>query len=128
MTEEEIKALRDENAALKKQLEDLQKTVAAMQEKDADAAVEAACAAGKIAPDLKASWKENILKNPAAKELLASLPVNPAFRQAYTAQDNKGDGAKTGKALLAQHAAITDPAERLAFFREHEKELIAARG
>ena len=31
MTEEEIKALRDENAALKKQLEDLQKTVAAMQ-------------------------------------------------------------------------------------------------
>ena len=128
MTEEEIKALRDENAALKKQLEDLQKTVAAMQEKDADAAVEAACAAGKIAPDLKASWKENILKNPAAKELLASLPVNPAFRQAYTAQDNKGDGAKTGKALLAQHAAITDPAERLAFFRKHEKELIAARG
>lgn len=71
-----------------------------MQEKDADAAVEAACAAGKIAPDLKASWKENILKNPAAKELLASLPVNPAFRQTYTAQDNKGDGAKPGKPCL----------------------------
>lgn len=48
MTEEEIKALQDENAALKKQLEDLQKTVAAMQEKDADAAVEAPAPPGKL--------------------------------------------------------------------------------
>ena len=127
MTEEEVKVLQDENAALKKQLEDLQKPITAMREKDADDAVEAACKEGKISPDLKASWKENLLKNPASKELLASLPVNPAFQAAYTPKDNKGETPK-GEALLASYNAIKNSSERLAFFREHEEALLAARG
>lgn len=126
MTEEEIKALQGENESLKKQLEDLQKTIDTLKEKDADAAVEAACAAGKISPEHKASWKENLLKNPESKTLLASLPVNPAFQAAYKPQDNK-DGAPKGQALLASYNAITDPDERLAFFATNEKELLAAR-
>ena len=126
MTDEEIKALQEENATLKKQLEDLQKSIDAMKEKDADATVEAACAAGKISPELKASWKENILKNPASKELLASLPVNPAFQAAYSPKDNK-DNEPKGKALLASYNAIEDPDKRLAFFRANEKEIRAAR-
>lgn len=128
MTDDEIKALQAENESLKKQIEEMKKTVSDMQEKDAAAAVEAACKEGKISPDLKASWKENLLKNPASKELLASLPVNPAFQAAYTPKDNKDGQPAQGKELLAKHAAITDPAERLAFFKKHEKDLIAARG
>lgn len=125
MTEEEIKALRTENEALKKQLENMKKAIADMQEAEADNAVEAACKGGKITPDLKASWKENILKNPDAKALLASLPVNPAFQAAYKPEDNKGDTPK-GKALLASYNAIEDPDKRLAFFQTNEKELRAA--
>lgn len=125
MTDDEIKALQEENASLKKQLEDLQKAISNMKEKDADAAVEAACAAGKISPDLKASWRENLLKNPASKTLLASLPVNPAFQEAYKPQDNK-DNAPKGKALLASYNAIEDPDKRFAFFKANEQELRAA--
>lgn len=126
MTEDEIKALQAENESLKKQLEDLQKSVSDMKEKDAEATVEAACAAGKIQPSLKASWKETLLKNPSAKELLASLPSNPAFQAAYKPEDNKDDAPK-GKALLASYNSIEDPDKRFVFFQEHEKELIAAR-
>ena len=55
MTDEEIKALQDENATLKKQLEETQKIVSDMQAKAAEDSVEAACAEGKISPDMKAS-------------------------------------------------------------------------
>ena len=50
MTDEEIKALQDENATLKKQLEETQKIVSDMQAKAAEDSVEAACAEGKIWP------------------------------------------------------------------------------
>lgn len=126
MTDEEIKALQEENTALKKQLEELQKNIASMQEKDAEESVEAACKAGQISPEMKASWKENLLKNPDAKKLLASLPVNPVFQAAYKPEDNKG-GNLQGQALLASYDAIKDPAARTAFFAKHRKELLSSK-
>lgn len=129
MTDDEIKALQAELAAIKKENEELKKSLTDMQAKAADGAVEKACEEGRISPDLKASWKEMILADPKAEILLAKLPVNPVFSQQYKAGDNKdGDGKLTGEKLLAKHASITNPAERLAFFKAHEKELIAARG
>ncbi len=126
MTDEEIKALQDENATLKKQLEETQKIVSDMQAKAAEDSVEAACAEGKISPDMKASWKETLLKNPDAKKLLASLPVNPVFQAAYKPEDNK-DGNPQGQALLASYDAIKDPAARTAFFAKHRKELLSSK-
>lgn len=130
MTDDEIKALQAQLDALKTENEELKKSLTDMQAKAADATVEKACEEGRISPDLKASWKEMILADPKAEILLAKLPVNPVFSQQYKAGDNKdGNGTKlTGEKLLAKHASITDPAERLAFFRANEKELIAARG
>lgn len=130
MTEEEIKALQAQLEALKTENEELKKSLTDMQAKAADASVEKACEEGRISPDLKASWKEMILADPKAEILLAKLPVNPVFSQQYKAGDNKdGDGTKlTGEKLLAKHASITDQAERLAFYRAYEKELITARG
>nr|DAZ73160.1 MAG TPA: hypothetical protein [Caudoviricetes sp.] len=130
MNEEEIKALQAQLEALKTENEELKKSLADMKARAADASVEKACEEGRITPDLKASWKEMILADPKAEILLAKLPVNPVFAQQYKTGDNKdGGGPKlTGEKLLAKHASITDPAERLAFFRAHEKELIAARG
>ena len=84
MTDEEIKALQDENATLKKQLEETQKIVSDMQAKAAEDSVEAACAEGKISPDMKASWKETLLKNPDAKKLLADVRRIVAEEKAKT--------------------------------------------
>lgn len=130
MTDDEIKALQAELAAIKKENEELKKSLTDMQAKAADGAVEKACEEGRISPDLKASWKEMILADPKAEILLAKLPVNPVFAQQYKAGDNNdGDRAKlTGEKLLAKHASITNPDERLKFFQENRKELIAARG
>lgn len=69
---------------------------------------------------MKASWKETLLKNPDAKKLLASLPVNPVFQAAYKPEDNK-DGNPQGQALLASYDAIKDPAARTAFSRSTGK-------
>lgn len=128
MTEDEIKALQEENAALKKQLEEMAAAVSEMQAKAAEETVEKACEEGRITPEMKAGWQDNILKNPGAKALLASMPVNPAFATAYKPEDNKGGGVPTGQALLARYAAITDPGERHAFFMANRKDLIQAHG
>lgn len=129
MTDDDIKALQAELAAVKTENEELKKTLTDMQAKAAEDAVEKACEEGRIAPDLKASWKEMILGDPKAELLLAKQPVNPVFAQQYKPADNKDAGAPlTGEKLLAKHAAITDPSERLNFYRDNEKGLIAARG
>ena len=101
-------------------------TFGTIQAKAAEDSVEAACAEGKISPDMKASWKETLLKNPDAKKLLASLPVNPVFQAAYKPEDNK-DGNPQGQALLASYDAIKDPAARTAFFAKHRKELLSSK-
>ena len=129
MTDDEIKALQAELAALKTENEQLKKSLDDMQAKAADAAVEQACAEGRISPDLKASWKEMILADSKAEVLLAKQPVNPVFAQAYKPADNKdGNGKPTGETLLAKHAAIKDPAEQYRFFRDNKEALLAARG
>ena len=98
-------------------------------EKTADDALEAACAQGKISPEMKASWKELILSNPEALTLLAKQPVNPAFSTTYSPQHYADKSSATSpQAILAKHAAIADPEERLDFFRANKAALIAARG
>lgn len=128
MTDEEIKALQDENATLKKQLEETQKIVSDMQAKAAEESVEAACAEGKISPDMKASWKETLLKNPDAVKLLASLPVNPVFKASYKPEDNKDNGKGKEETLLASYNSITDAEKRLRFFQENREALTKIHG
>ncbi|MEG1740250.1 MAG: phage protease [Akkermansia sp.] len=127
--QEIIGVLQEELAALKSQNEELNKQLETMQAKDAENTVCKAVEEGKITPseEVKAKWVGLILKDPTAKEILASLPVNPAFKAAYKPEDNKDNGG-TGKAIMAKYDAIKDPAERYEFFRDNEKELIKARG
>lgn len=122
LLKKELDSLREENQSLRDQLESLR-------EKAADDALEAACAQGKISPEMKASWKDLILSNPEALTLLAKQPVNPAFSTTYSPQHYADKAsAASPQAILAKHAAITDPEERLDFFRANKAALIAARG
>lgn len=88
MSEEEITALSEENTSLKnqiaemqKQLDDLTTSAKAAAEKEADAIVATAAKEGRIgtSEELHAKWKDQILANPGAKELLLALPANPAL-------------------------------------------------
>lgn len=95
MSEEEIAALKEENAKLKtqleeqgKQLEELTAAAKAAAEKDAEATVEAAAKEGRIGTgeEIRKAWKAQLIANPGAKELLLALPVNPAFKDVIKAK------------------------------------------
>ena len=131
MNEEQIKALSDENAALKTKLDELETRLAALNKKDAEAAVEMAAKEGRIGtdPTLKAKWVDSIIKDPAAKDLLLAMAPNPAL-----AGGKITDAAKKADAEIVQDAATLLAAyndlpreEKITFFAKHSKELIAAR-
>lgn len=129
MPEEEITALKEENAALKKQLEELTAAAKAAAEKDAEATVEAAAKEGRIGTgeEIRKAWKAQLIANPAARELLLALPVNPAFQEVIKTKAAPAEKAENGKELLATYNALPRT-EKPAFFAKHREALTAIHG
>ncbi len=131
MTEDQIKALQEENAALKQQLAALKAKLEEMTKADAEAAVEAAAKDGRIptAPELKARWVESIVRDPAAKQLLLAMAPNPALASGSLVKAKapaEQPEEQSPAALLAKFHE-TPRADQPAFFRAHRAALIAAR-
>ncbi len=83
------KSAEDELADLKKRNDELEASYKALKDEmamkasaSADAAIEEAIKAGRIAPqdeDTKAFWRSSITSNPDAVKALNAIPVNPAL-------------------------------------------------
>lgn len=128
MTEDEIKALQEENAKLKDQLATMQAKMDELAKKDAQATVDLAAKEGRIgpAPELKAKWVDSILKDPSAADLLMAMAPNPALTSG-AATTQKKDDAETPAALLAKYHELPRE-ERPAFYAKHKAELKRALG
>lgn len=130
MTEEQIAALVAENESLKQKIEELTATVEAANKTAAENEVEAAAAAGKIAPaeEVKAKWVQSILANPTARELLASLPVNPALGTVIKVQakTTEAKAESTQPDHLTTYEAMAPSAEKDAYLRAHGPAILAA--
>lgn len=131
MNEEQIKALQEENAALKSQLTELQAGMAEMKKKDAESTVELAAKEGRIGTDpaLKAKWVESIVKDPAAAELLLAMAPHPALdpkKITTTTAAKDAEIVKDAAALLAKFYELPRE-EKDAFFAKHSTALKAAR-
>ena len=110
MTEEEIKALQDENLALKAQVEELTlklseiesakeaEEVAKMETED-DALIEAACGEGKIQEEMKNHFK-NLMKSnrTETRELINAMPK--PVKRVMDVIKNQASGEKTPKQLF----------------------------
>ncbi len=120
MNEAEIKALQEENAALKKQLEELQMAAKAAAEKEAEATVALAAKEGRIgtSPELQAKWKATLIANPAAKELLLAMAPNPALMTDNVIKAKAAETTEEPAVLLAKYNALPR-AEQSAFFAKH---------
>ena len=130
MDHPELKALQEENTALKAKLETLGQELQAIKKTEAETLVAAAAKDGRIpaAPEFQAKWVVSILADPNAKELLASLPAKaPAITEftAMTATDDQ-ELVADAAALLAKYNGLPRE-EKTAFFSKHRKELVAAR-
>lgn len=127
MTEEEITALKTENASLKAQLTTLQGQMDEMAKKDAEAAVEQAAKEGRIgtAAELKAKWVDSLIKDPGAKDLLLAMAPNPALVSGRATKPAEKNGQESPAALLAKYNEITDRAERTAFYAANKSALKA---
>jgi phage I-like protein len=122
MNEEQIAALQKENEDLKAQIAELTGKVEAAAKKDAEAQVDCAATEGRIppAPEVKAKWVRTLLADPAAAELLASLPKNAALEKVIDAKAAEPTTAD----LRAQFEALPRE-ERPAFFAKHKAALLS---
>jgi len=127
MTDQEITALQDELTALRNENAALKKELDARTKAEAETLVAAAAKDGRIppAPEFQAKWVAQICANPAAKELLASMPANaPGQAPAYKATpDGK---TESPEALLAKFNDLPRE-EKPAFFRAHREALVSLR-
>lgn len=128
MNEEEINALKSENAALKEQLSTLQAKMDEMNKKDAEATVEQAAKEGRIgtAPELKAKWVDSLIKDPAAKDLLLAMAPNPALVSGPATKTTEKTKEESPAELLAKYNDLSDREERTAFYAKHKDALKAA--
>jgi hypothetical protein len=129
MTPEEITALQEENASMKKQLTELQAALGEMKKKDAEATVELAAKEGRIGttPELKAKWVDSIVRDPSARELLLAMAPNPALVSTkITTSQKDAEIVQDAAALLAKYHELPR-AEQPAFFAKHRDALKSAR-
>jgi hypothetical protein len=126
MTPEEITALQQENAALKKQLEDLTAELHGMKKTEAEALVAKAASEGRIAPakDVQEKWVASLLTNPASKDLLMAMAPNPALAPSVLSAHQKAAAAaeEDAAALLAKFHELPRE-EQPAFFAKHREAL-----
>lgn len=120
MTEEQIAALLEENTTLKRRIAELEAQLAAAAKEKAEAVVADAAKDGRIppAPEVKSKWVAAILADPSARELLASLPPNPALQTIIRSSQPPADTSSAREALLEQFAKLPR-SERPAFFAAH---------
>jgi hypothetical protein len=131
MNEDEMKALQEENTTLKAQLDELQKQLAELNQKDAEAAVEMAAKEGRIGTDpaLKAKWVASIVKDATAKDLLLAMAPNPTLISGKIVDTLKAKEApteETPEVLLAKYEALPR-AEQDEFFSTHRAALTSLR-
>lgn len=128
MTEEQIAALQAENETLKQRIAELEAALEAATKEKAEAEVEAAARDGRIppAPEIKAKWVQTLLKNPDSRELLASLPVNPALETVIRAKAAPETDPNTPAALKAKYDAMPDGPAKDKFRRENAAALLIA--
>ena len=114
MTDEEIKALQDENAALKNQLAEMQSQLDALTlqakaaaESEAKTLVARAAAEGRIPPgeEIQAKWTAALVADPSARELLLAIAPHPALAAASIIKAKPADDQDTIKAKAADPLA-----------------------
>lgn len=137
MNEAEIKALQDENANLKTQIAEMQKSLDALTlqakcaaENEAKTLVAKAASEGRIPPgeEVQKKWTAAIVADPTAKDLLLAMAPTPALVSGKVTDSTKAPGTatETPALLLAKYHALPR-AEQPAFYAKHAADLKTAR-
>ena len=117
--DEELADLKIAHAKLKEDYEEMAKKMKASSESAAEAAVEDAVAAGRIAPqdeEARAFWKQSIIDKPESAKVLASMPGAPVL-DGSTILAGRAEGRELGKDISRSDFDNLKASERLAFIQ-----------
>lgn len=117
--EEELEALKKERDELLAKLAEMEASASAAAASRADAAVDEAVKAGRIAPkdeDTKAFWREQITANADAVKALNAISPNPAL-SGESVLAGRADAREIEKELPRSEFDAKTPQERMAFVK-----------